>query len=44
MALNQCVNCDEWFNETTRNPGNICPECKKEQEEKDKENVIQSEE
>jgi hypothetical protein len=30
MALNFCVNCDQAFQETKRNPGCICSDCKEE--------------
>lgn len=37
MLMNECVICEQQFKETKKNPGNICPECRKEQEEAKKE-------
>lgn len=33
MSLNQCSECDDWFHEDA-DGGSLCPDCKKEAEEK----------
>ena len=41
MALNQCCECDEFYNETKSNPGSLCPKCKQLKEEENEKNSRQ---